>query len=391
MEQQQHTRPARVARRGAVALAAAVTALLAAAPAAWAQDAHAVIDPMQQAISAAPQTEGIEVSWLAGGVVPARQVPDRLVVGPQVAPGGGSAPAADSLSAEPPSAGGADGPHATDGLIANHGCAQLQESAVLPHGQNCIDTARIYADGRVHVHTQVPAVQYVSINDEPAIDGSAEGDAPPVFGSFENFDSDSTSSRVYDFWTKPFELVQGTTYYISATATDSEGNLSWRYGDVTVPERMSRIVFDRIHVISDADKDGVVKDKGEIHFDFYVNGTKYHHRPEHKIASGDWVELDDAPGRPPNEYAVALGAAPRFAELTVFGKEDDSGTCLIEAGSPGGDGGGCDYASASATIDLDDVFTGEPSQPGPQNNFVLTTGDHHLTFTVYGHWETSFE
>jgi hypothetical protein len=377
------------ARRGALALAVAVTAVLAAAPAAWAQDDHAVIDPQQQAIDAAPQTEGIEVGWRAGGVVPARQVPDRLVAGPQATPGGGSAPAADSLSAGPPSAGGADGPQATDGLIANHGCAQLQESEVLPQGQNCIDTARIYADGKVHVHTQVPTMHFVSINDEPALDGTAAGGVRPLFGS-GNLQQDQSTSRVYDFWTKPFELVQGTTYYISATATDSEGNLSWRYGDVTVPVRMSRIVFDRIHVLSDGDKDGVIENKGEIQFDFSVNGTKYHHRPEHKIGSGDWLELDDAPGRPPNEYDVGLVAAPRFAELYVRGQEQDPGDCIVEAGGPPWDSSGCDIATAAETIDLDDVVSGTPSLPGPQNQFVLYTGDYHLEFAVYGHWETEF-
>lgn len=70
------------------------------------------------------------------------------------------------------------------------------------------------------------------------------------------------------------------------------------------------------------------------------------------------------------------------------GQEEDPGDCIVEAGGPPRNSSGCDTATAAETIDLDDVVSGTPSLPGPQNQFVLYTGDHHLEFAVYGHWET---
>ncbi len=381
MKKSTSTGPPRMTRWGVAGLAAVTAAgLIALGAPASAAEHHDLGLPTRDG--------GVVVTWLAGGVVPTLQPAGGPVVSApttgRTAPPGGPG----VLGSGPPSADGPSSPRASDDLIANNGCVQKSASEFLPSGQNCIDAATLYRSGKVHVHTQVPTRIRVQINDEPAIPGSAVGEVPPQWHGLD--DEDLSQPGVYDFWTKPFELTQGATYFIAARANDSAGNLSWRYGEVRVPYRRATVVFDRIQVHSDGDQDSPgVTNRGEIAFDFFVNGTKYAHRAEHKIASGDWVELGPSSGGT-DGIPVTLVAPPRLTELRVFGVEDDPGACVVEAFSAGGSGGGCDYASASGTIDLDEVFTGQPTTPGPQNTFVLATGDHHLRFDVHGHWETEW-
>ena len=230
----------------------------------------------------------------------------------------------------------------------------------------CIEWATVQPGGTsatFKMHTTVPARLWVSM------------DAPAV---------QDTGTRVRD-WEVTFEdLTPDTLYNVVLVAEDQHGNLNHRYGQFRTLERHVEITFTSIHVVNDADKWDV--NKGEVEWFFEVEGDwiEAFHRGIAKIKSGRTVNLGD--GR-----RLVIEDADRYLQLAVQGVEHDvKGFC--SAGFPpyldhfGGDIDDCrDVATASGTIDLDNLVVDDPALPaGYDAAFMLRTRDHYLQFDAYG-------
>lgn len=230
----------------------------------------------------------------------------------------------------------------------------------------CIEWATVQPGGTsatFTMHTTVPARLWVSM------------DAPAV---------QDTGTRVRD-WEVTFEgLTPDTLYNVVLVAEDEHGNLDHRYGQFRTLERHVEITFTSIHVVNDADKWDV--NKGEVEWFFEVDGDwiEPFHRGIAKIKSGRTVNLGD--GR-----RLVIDDADRYLQLAVQGVEHDvKGFCA--AGIPpyadhfGGDIDDCrDVATASETIDLDNLVVDDPALPaGYDAAFMLRTRDHYLQFDAYG-------
>jgi hypothetical protein len=137
-------------------------------------------------------------------------------------------------------------------------------------------------------------------------------------------------------------------------------------------------------VVNDADKWDI--NKGEVEWFFEVEGDwiEAFHRGIAKIKSGRTVNLGD--GR-----RFVIDDADRYLQLAVQGVEHHvKGFC--SAGIPpyadhyGGDIDDCrDVATASGTIDLDNLGVDDPAIPaGYDAAFMLRTRDHYLQFDAYG-------
>ena len=229
---------------------------------------------------AAP-SDGFDVSWLAGGTLTAAEAAAQGLAAPAGASAGLGGP--DDLAAGPPQAGGGDQPEPVGGLISNQGCVQAEVSKALPHGQNCIDRAAVYMNGVIRVHAQVPATIGVNLSESPAVEGSAVGNVHPLFNDGVNDHSDTLA---YDFTSKQLPIHYSTHYWVAATAFDSAGNVSWRYGEITTPGRYIDVTFDELVILDDADK-GFLND-GEIKFRGSVNGVQGDDisLPEQKLGLG---------------------------------------------------------------------------------------------------------
>ncbi len=321
---------------------------------------------------------------MAGGGVVSHLVAANASIGvvPTGSDGPGPKKPSSVIATSPVGGGDPEGPHATGDLLSNQGCLQHAESAVLPNGVSCIDTARIYSSGRVHVHTQTPATMQVNLDDEPAIAGTGIGDEPPTW--YADSQSDETTDRVYDFWTKPFDLEYGTTYYISAKAWDSDGNLSWRYGQVTTKTRVAHVTFEEIYITADADDSfGSFLNDGEIEFFLVVNDDweSAFHLPEKTLGNGN-VDL-------PDDLRGSYMANDGLLRLTVQGVEHDR--CGFNSYAPppftqggGGDIGKCyDYATADLWVDLDGHKSGD--------TVYTYMNDYYLKFSITVRIDISYD
>lgn len=230
----------------------------------------------------------------------------------------------------------------------------------------CIEWATVQPGGTsatFEMHTSVPARLWVSM------------DAPAV---------QDTGTRVRD-WEVTFEgLTPDTLYNVVLVAEDQHGNLNHRYGQFRTLERHVEITFTSIHVVNDADKWDI--NKGEVEWFFEVEGDwiEDFHRGIAKIKSGRTVNLGT--GR-----RMVIEDADRYLQLAVQGVEHDvKGFC--SAGIPpyadhfGGDIDDCrDVATATGTIDLDNLVVDEPALPsGYDAAFMLRTSEHYLQFDAYG-------
>ncbi len=230
----------------------------------------------------------------------------------------------------------------------------------------CIEWATVEPGGTsatFKMHTTVPARLWVSM------------DAPAV---------DDTGSRVRD-WEVTFDgLTPDTLYNVVLVAEDQHGNLNHRYGQFRTLERHVEITFTSIHVVNDADKWDINKGEVEWFFEVENDWIEDFHRGVAKIKGGRTVNLGE--GR-----RLVIDDADRFLQLAVQGVEhDSSGFC--SAGIPpyadhfGGDIDDCrDVATASASIDLDNLVVDDPAIPaGYDAAFMLRTRDHYLQFDAYG-------
>lgn len=175
-------------------------------------------------------------------------------------------------------------------------------------------------------------------------------------------------------------LEPGTSYDVTIVATDADDHTRAIYGSFSTQRRMATVVFDKIHVIGDADKGA---NRGEIEFYFDVDGKRVGHRDSQKIASGSTISLRVGRGKP----GTLVPDATEKLHLQVSGLEDDTKVlgCSPNPLRPTaeqadrGEGGPCwDAASAMAGIDL----TPGKKSTAFSDTMIIATTQHKLKFAV---------
>jgi hypothetical protein len=277
--------------------------------------------------------------------------------------------------------------------------AALAGTAPAPHGgiasglgcsAQCITKANVFAGpfvAVVQIRTDTLARISVEVSDQPPLH--------PVGGPwFPTTDAaDSTGTAYKTAWNPALHgLEPGTTYHIVVKAKDADGHTAYREGTFKTEGRIAMLTLWKVKILNDADHDCCVwANKGEISFDYYVNGKWVLGTGQKKLASGASFH----PHSP--LWPIAVDDAPRFLHVFVGGSECDhvGWNCVFEAGDYCGSDSDC--ASASATIDLDHLGAGTlpgsygtdmPS--GHQGYIVFETKDSYLRFRVYAYVDVSY-
>ena len=263
----------------------------------------------------------------------------------------------------------------------------------------CIKMAKVSpvdTSANLEVKTFVAAQMRVKVSKE----APKQGSNGPLF---LDFDAWADSGHEYrDSWnTALAPLEADTLYHIGLWATDEQGRTTYQQGTFRTRKssppvhlhenKAVRITFHHVHVSNDADNGGLEPGKGELSFDFFVEGE---HRPEmhqerRDIKSGQTVDVHfDGTTRP--AMHLLLEQAPDTLDLRIFGEEKDSGFgkggCVREAFSnprpPGAGRDGCfEWNNAEASVDLHNLGSALFACPGlgiaeeDACFFVRATGD----------------
>lgn len=245
----------------------------------------------------------------------------------------------------------------------------------------CIEKALLENDatvpGRVHfeMRTSVPATMSLTLLVK-TIDGSTLHFFQHVTGSRK-----TSHTATFD------RLLTGTTYQVTAKATDAEGRTRLEHGTFRTRSAVATVTFHKIKVIDDADKGS---NAGEISFDYRAGDGIVGGHGFHRIDSGETVAARaHSSGRPGVTITQSIDRR-RTLELAVGGDECD-GVILKNCVSEAGPWGNFD-ALAKLQFDLRDAMSAEnPIPPGQGTGLpaghdaypVWETTDDYLKFRVY--------
>jgi hypothetical protein len=196
----------------------------------------------------------------------------------------------------------------------------------------------------------------------------------------------ATGSRKTTYTATLDRLLTGTTYSVTAKATDERGHAWVEQGTFRTRSATALVIFHKVKIIDDGDKGA---NRGEIALDFRADGEAVHSIAFKRYGSGDTV-VPKMPGtsRPGVWKSVSIDRQERL-DLLVGGVECDwqrLSKCPRE-------GGGNDYsARATTTVDLGEAFLPDDGLPpgygtglpaGHDAYAVFETTDHSLKFRVY--------
>ena len=194
----------------------------------------------------------------------------------------------------------------------------------------------------------------------------------------------STGSRATEHTATLDGLLTGTTYAVTAKATDAQGRSYVEQGSFRTRSANALVTFHKIEVISDSEKGA---DRGEIFFDFFVAELGAGWMGFQKIGSGDTVAVKgNGTSRPGLSFGLPIDGRATL-ELLVRGVECDGSlmkNCAAESGHFGsGEYAGDMYAVTKTTVDLRQAFVPGGALP-PNYGTGLPAG--HDAYVV---WETT--
>ena len=135
-------------------------------------------------------------------------------------------------------------------------------------------------------------------------------------------------------------LVPGTTYEVTVRATDAQGHTNERTGTFRTVDAIARITITKITVIDDSEKGS---NRGEIRFDYQVNGRYLDGGGYRKLGSGSTIGAPvKGTSRPGALFSVAATEGT-ILDLRVQGFECDkarTSKCVQETSGPEGASGG---------------------------------------------------
>jgi hypothetical protein len=254
-------------------------------------------------------------------------------------------------------------------------------SAGLGCSADCIEKGTLTSDAsvpgraRLELSSTVPATYQVSLV------------VKTVSGTTLHFFQHVTGSRKTEHTATFDGLLTGTTYQVTAKATDSAGHAWIEQGTFRTRSARAVVTFHKVKITDDGDKGA---NRGEIALDYrvagnYVTGSDFHH-----YSSGDTV-VPKMPGTSRPGYTTTVSIdRQKSLELAVGGLECDDAVfisnCVREAG-------GNDWTAIARTaIELRRAFapadglppghgTGLPA--GHDLYAIFETTDNELKFRVY--------
>ncbi len=244
----------------------------------------------------------------------------------------------------------------------------------------CIEKALLTNDasvpGRVHLEmrTSVPATMSLTLV------------VKTISGKTLHFFQHVTGSLKTEHTATFDRLLTGTTYQVTAKATDAEGRTRLEQGTFRTRSAVAVVTFHKITVINDADKHS---NPGEISFDYRAGDDIVGGHGFHRIDSGETVAARaHGAGRPGVMITQSIDRR-RTLELAVGGFECDLvqlKNCAPEAGP-----WGMFDATASLDFDVRDAMGGGPTPAAPGTGLpaghdaypVWDTTANYLKFRVY--------
>jgi hypothetical protein len=260
------------------------------------------------------------------------------------------------------------------------GQPDLGLSAGLGCKADCIEHGTLTSDGtvpgraRLELRSSVPATFQVSLV------------ARTASGALLHQLVHSTGSRKTEHGATIDGLLTGTTYAVTAKATDAEGRSFAEQGTFRTRAATALVTFHKVKIIADGDKGA---NRGEIAFEYFADGASVRFSGFKRYGSGD-TAVPTMPGtsRPGVWKSVSIDGQSGL-ELEVGGSECDGhilSGCEVEAFST-------DWSAvARTTVDLRDAFvsggglppgygTGLPA--GHDAYAVFETTEDSLEFRVY--------
>lgn len=202
-------------------------------------------------------------------------------------------------------------------------------------------------------------------------------------------------------------LTAGTLYHIVVSATDHEGRTAYQVGTFKTLDppplppsahheagRTVLLTLWKVEIRDDADHDCcVTPNRGEIRFDYFLQGERRHRNDEKKRATGSSFRPRDV------SSPISLENAPQIIAVRVLGRERDA-TIPTSFDSSGAGGWGCDDTKMSGVVwnvscahlvfDLDNLHDEVPDGDyggmpfGHDAYFVFESPDEdYLEFRVY--------
>ena len=206
-----------------------------------------------------------------------------------------------------------------------------------------------------------------------------------ISGKTLHFFQHVTGSRKTEHTATLDGLLTGTTYQVTAKATDAEGHTWVEQGTFRTRSATATVIFHKVKIIDDGDKGA---NRGEISLGYSADGENVAWSDYKRYGSGDTV-VPKMPGtsRPGVWKTVSIDRQSGL-ELFVGGDECDwtiISNCVREANTPW-------PASARTTVDLRTAFapagglppgygTGLPA--GHDAYAVFETESGSLRFRVY--------
>lgn len=260
-------------------------------------------------------------------------------------------------------------PSPTTGLSAGLGCqADCIEAGTLT------SDATVAGRARLALRSSVPATYQVSLV------------ARKPSGSVLHQLVHSTGSKKTEHTATIDGLLTGTTYAVTAKATDAEGRTFVEQGTFRTRSAQAVVTYHKVKIIADGDKGA---NRGEIALEYFADGASVRFSDFKRYGSGD-TAVPTMPGtsRPGVWKSVSIDGKAGL-ELAVGGIECDWHTlsgCEVEAFNT-------DWSAlAQTTVDLRDAFVADGALPpghgtglpaGHDAYAVFETTEHSLKFRVY--------
>ncbi len=245
----------------------------------------------------------------------------------------------------------------------------------------CIEKALLTNDasvpGRVHLEwrTSVPASIQLSLK------------ATTISGKTLHFFQHVTGSKKTEHTATFDRLLTGTTYQVTAKATDAQGRTRVEQGTFRTRSAIATVTFHKLKVIDDADKGS---NAGEIAFDYRAGDSVVGGGAFRRIDSGETVAATSYNSGRPGVMITQSIDRLRTLELAVGGFECDwtiLKNCVTEAST----GWGGFAAVAKLDFDVRDAMEIGPIPAGQGTGLpaghdaypVWETTTQYLKFRVY--------
>ena len=172
-------------------------------------------------------------------------------------------------------------------------------------------------------------------------------------------------------------LLTGTTYRVTAKATDASGRSWSEQGAFRTRSAVALVTYHKLLVTNDGDKVG----QGELAFDFFAGGQLVRSFGFRRLGSGDtFTPRMSGTTRPGIWKEVSIDGTDRL-ELRVGGVECDwqrLSRCPRESG-------GSDHTSrATTTVDLPDAFASDDALPPGYGGGLPAGHDAYAIFETDG-------